>query len=209
MTDIDSTHDDVSVNGDAVVHLEIVYQVDDLLDHKGGPLHERIAWRWHQLLLWAVVIGVAAGLFVIFGSPGHHEEVQARSGAAIFSSAAIPVIAVAGFAVYAAVVKRRARKAWAGVTPTPVNMWLSRKDFQWEVSGKRQVAAWTAFGSAGESARNFFITPLKGSVVILPKRVMTLEQVGTIRRLLEESVSEHRGFPVEMRGPDKTGEAGG
>jgi hypothetical protein len=202
-------NNDRSIDGDGVIHLEVVYQADDLLDHKGGPLHERIPWRWHQLLLWAAVIGIAAGFFAIFGSSGHGERVPSRSIAEIFSSAAIPIIAVGGFVVYAAVLKRRARKAWAGATPAPVKMWLSRKDFQWEVGGKRSVAAWTAFGSAGESARSFFITPLKGSQVVLPKRVMTLEQVGAVRRLLEECVSEQRGFPVDVRGLENSREAGG
>jgi YcxB-like protein len=209
MTGMNLENNDRSIGGDAVIHLEIVYQVEDLLDHKGGPLHERIAWRWHQLLLWAVIIGAAAGVFVIFGSPGHREEVRSRSVGEMLSSAAIPVIAIVGFMTYTAALKRRARKAFAGVTPTPVNIWLSRQDFQWEVGGKRAVAAWTAFRSAGESARNFFIMPLKGNQVILPKRVMTLEQVGAIRQLLQESVTDHRGFPVQVQGPEKAERTGG
>jgi len=184
------------------ITLEFTYTYDDFTGHSRDPLHARIPFTWHQLILWAAVISVAVFLFSLFGGRDQAPAVRTPiSLTGTLATFAVPLIAVAALVISLAVQSRRARKQWNTQSPAPIRLTLSPAGLLWEIKQTQQPQAWTAYQSVSESAKAFLLKPLEGPELPLPKRVMTPEQIPAIRQLLQDSITNARGFQVENLAP--------
>ncbi len=182
------------------IHFLFTYCYEDFYPPKkarGGTAQG--GFPWHHLVGWLLVI--AAGILVVtlFSTQPEKPPVRARvSGRQDWVTIAIGAIVV-GALFYSYLRQRLGGKArWEEKHPqSPIAVTLSSEGIVWEHSTSHTHQRWNTYQSFTEDGVGFMLTGANRQAALLPKRIMSPEQIDAVRSLLEVAIHPAFGFPVQ------------